>query len=166
VSDDRIRELAALAARWAEARAKATPGPAYVSEGDDDVAMSAVAVTTEPDGGQGGRSCDFDEAAVIALTLFQHPRVADVADGRWDENAALIAMAWNDRPEEAIGELIAEVERLRAALTKIMTYRDVAWRYASRSEVTKLAVDLCGIAETALAAAGLGPGRPAAGGGG
>ncbi|MBL7629068.1 hypothetical protein [Frankia nepalensis] len=48
---------------------------------------------------------------MIAATLVQHPRYVDVGDGRWDENAAFIAMA-----REAVPRLIGEIRRLREIL--------------------------------------------------
>jgi hypothetical protein len=49
-----------------------------------------------------------------------------------------------------VRELLTERDRLRAALEKIAGYRDMAIGYASRGEVTTLAVDLCGFANRAL----------------
>jgi hypothetical protein len=39
---------------------------------------------------------------LIAATLVQEPRYVDCADGRWDENAAFIAM---EAPEDAAERL-------------------------------------------------------------
>ena len=94
----------------AEARAlAATPGPWHVRYLDDEQAMNLVAVSTVPDTGLDERWPEFDHGQVVATTLVQHPRYADVADQRWDENAAFIAHAREDIPA-----LIAEVRRLRA----------------------------------------------------
>ncbi|MFF7971895.1 hypothetical protein [Streptomyces sp. NPDC007905] len=89
----------------------ATPGPWFVRNLDDDHAMSLVAVSTVMDTGQGERWPDFSHEEMIAATLVQHPRYVDCADGRWDENAAFIAMA-----REVVPQLIEEVKRLRQLL--------------------------------------------------
>ncbi|MFF9807073.1 hypothetical protein ACF1G5_18480 [Streptomyces coeruleorubidus] len=88
--------------------AAATPGPWFVRNLDDDHAMNLVGVGTMEDTGRGERYPDFDHRELIAATLVQHPRYVDCADGRWDENAAFIAMA-----REAVPRLAAEVRRLR-----------------------------------------------------
>lgn len=56
---------------------------------------------------------------------------------------------WRDQAHHACA--VAEVGRLREALESIRDYRPAAMDYASRGAVTTLAVDLCGIAEKALA---------------
>lgn len=94
-----------LIERRAEA---ATPGPWFVRFLDDINAMGLIAVSTQPDTGQGERWPDFDQWTIIAATLVQEPRYADIEDGRWDENARFIAAARSD-----IGRLIDEVRRLR-----------------------------------------------------
>ena len=73
--------------------------------------MSLVAISTVPDTGAGERWPDFDHRQIVAATLVQHPRYADVADARWDENARFIAHARRDVPR-----LIAEIRRLRDLL--------------------------------------------------
>jgi hypothetical protein len=85
----------------------ATPGPWFVRLLDD--AMSLVAVSTQPDTGQGERWPDFEPSTIIAATVVQEPRYVDIEDGRWDENAHFIARARSDIPR-----LVAEVRRLRA----------------------------------------------------
>jgi hypothetical protein len=75
---------------------------------DDDQAMSLVAVTTHPDTNTAQRWPAFDGGVIVAATLVQHPRYVDIADERWYENAAFIAMA-----RESIPRLIDEVLRLR-----------------------------------------------------
>lgn len=91
----------------------ATPGPWYPRRLDDDHAMSLVAVSTVPDTGRGERWPDFAESEIVAATLVQEPRYVDVADEKWDENAAFIAMA-----REAVPALLAEVRRLTAMLAE------------------------------------------------
>ncbi|MFE7032741.1 hypothetical protein ACFU9Y_20725 [Streptomyces sp. NPDC057621] len=99
---DEIEELCSVA----------TPGPWFVRSLDDDHAMNLVAVSTAEDTGQGERWPDFDHKELIAATLVQHPRYVDCADGRWDENAAFIAMA-----REAVPGLVLEIKRLRRLLS-------------------------------------------------
>ncbi|MFD9004530.1 hypothetical protein ACFV0T_26815 [Streptomyces sp. NPDC059582] len=94
-----------------ELAAAATPGPWYVRQLDDDFAMSLVAISTVPDTGHGERWPDFDHRQIVAATLVQQPRYADVADERWDENARFIAGAREDIPR-----LVAEIRRLRGLL--------------------------------------------------
>jgi hypothetical protein len=89
----------------------ATPGPWFVRSLDDDHAMSLVAVSTTEDTRLGERRPAFDHGELIAATLVQQPRYVDCADGRWDENAAFIAMA-----REAVPQLVQEIRRLRALL--------------------------------------------------
>ncbi|WP_405537713.1 hypothetical protein OG787_33560 [Streptomyces sp. NBC_00075] len=89
----------------------ATPGPWFVRQLDDREAMSLVAVSTVPDTGLGERWPDFPSAQMVALTLVQDPRYADVSDELWDENARFIAHARQDVPR-----LVAEVRRLRGIL--------------------------------------------------
>jgi len=93
---------------------KATPGPWYPVATDDECSMNARYVGTNSRGwprhdqqvGMNGERAE----ETIAITLLQYPRVADVADERWDENADFIAHAREDIPK-----LIAEVERLKQA---------------------------------------------------
>jgi hypothetical protein len=94
-----------------EMSSAATPGPWFVRSLDDDHAMNLVAVSTVEDTGLGERWPDFDHRELIAATLVQHPRYVDCADGRWDENAAFIAMA-----RVAVPQLVKEVRRLRQLL--------------------------------------------------
>jgi hypothetical protein len=44
----------------------------------------------------------------------------------------------------------AEVERLRAVLTSIAEYREIAWDNVSLGVVSTLAIDLCRLASEAL----------------
>jgi hypothetical protein len=89
----------------------ATPGPWFVRNLDDDHAMNLVAVSTVEDTGRSERWPGFDQGELVAATLVQQPRYVDCADGRWDENAAFIAMA-----REAVPQLVEEVRRLRRLL--------------------------------------------------
>ncbi|MDN0193718.1 hypothetical protein [Streptomyces sp. S.PNR 29] len=88
--------------------AAATPGPWFVRNLDDDHSMNLVAISTVEDTGRAERRPEFDHGEIVAATLVQQPRYVDCADGRWDENAAFIAMA-----REAVPRLVAEVRRLR-----------------------------------------------------
>jgi hypothetical protein len=97
-------ELAKLAGR-------ATPGPWHVRSLDDQDSMSLVAVSTEADTVPGDHWPDFDHATMIAATLVQQPRYVDIADQRWDANAAFIAAA-----RTAVPRLLAEIARLRDLL--------------------------------------------------
>ncbi|TKK78763.1 hypothetical protein FDA94_37135 [Herbidospora galbida] len=90
-----------------------TPGPWYVRDLDDEYAMCLVAVGTTPATGRGERRPHFDHHEIVAATLVQQPRYADVADGRWDENALFIAEA-----RQHVPRLIAEVRRLRRLLAE------------------------------------------------
>lgn len=89
--------------------AAATPGPWFVRHLDDQNAMNLVAISTVEDTGRGERWPAFDHRDLVAATLVQDPRYVDCEDGRWDENAAFIAMA-----REVIPRLVQEVKRLRA----------------------------------------------------
>lgn len=73
-----------------EAKAKAaTPGAWHIIEADDERFMSAVYVATTPEDATPGETPEN----VIAVTLLQSPRVACIADEKWDENATFIAAA-------------------------------------------------------------------------
>lgn len=73
-----------------EAKAKAaTPGAWHIIEADDERFMSAVYVATTPEDATPGETPEN----VIAVTLLQSPRVACIADEKWDENTAFIAAA-------------------------------------------------------------------------
>lgn len=102
--DAELAEIADLAAR-------ATPGPWHVRLLDDEHAMNLVAISTEPETGLGERWPGFDHATMIAATLIQQPRYVDIADERWDDNAAFIAAA-----RTAVPRLLAEITRLRNLL--------------------------------------------------
>lgn len=73
-----------------EAKAKAaTPGAWHIIEADDERFMSAVYVATTPEDATPGETPEN----VIAVTLLQSPRVACIADEKWDENTAFITAA-------------------------------------------------------------------------
>ncbi|MFE5869571.1 hypothetical protein ACFQ6V_13110 [Streptomyces roseifaciens] len=71
----------------------AAPGPWHARFLDDEYAMNLVAVSTVPDTGPAERRPDFDHGTIVAATLVQQPRYADVTEERWDENARFIAGA-------------------------------------------------------------------------
>ena len=89
--DERQARLAQIRARLEDA----TPGPWYINQLDDEWSMSFVGVGTSPDDGTGDYAHHCYET-LVAATLVQQPRYVDHADGRWDENAALIANAPDD----------------------------------------------------------------------
>jgi hypothetical protein len=70
--------------------------------------MSLVAISTVPDTGKGERSPDFNHEEIVAATLVQEPRYVDVADRKWEENAAYIVAA-----TQALPHLIEELLELR-----------------------------------------------------
>jgi hypothetical protein len=80
-------------AEIADLPARATPGPWHVRHLDDEHAMNLVAISTEPDTRLGERWPNFDHATMIAATLVQQPRYENIADERWNVNAAFIAAA-------------------------------------------------------------------------
>lgn len=86
----------------------ATSGPWFVRALDDDYAMNLVAVRVVPDTGRSERWPNYDHRDIVAATFVQHPRYVDSADGKWDENAAFIAMA-----RSIVPRLVSEVRRLR-----------------------------------------------------
>jgi hypothetical protein len=79
----------------------ASPGPWFVRHLDDDHAMSAVAVSTQPETGDFGsmREGDWPLDVVVAACLLQQPRYVDPPDQKWDENAVLIAEVRTALPE-------------------------------------------------------------------
>lgn len=114
MTTDPTPDLDAIRERWADA----TPGPWHVRDMDDDHAMSLTAVSTVPDDGYGwgDQLTEAEAGEIVAVTLLQAPRLASIADGRWDENAVAIAAAPTDIADLlAWGEgLAGENERLRA----------------------------------------------------
>ena len=81
--------------------AAATPGPWYVRLLDDEYAMSAVAVATEPetDTLESMRMGTWPEGLIVAACLIQQPAYVMPEDDRYDENAALIAAMRTALPE-------------------------------------------------------------------
>jgi hypothetical protein len=82
-------EMAASAAPW------------HVLSTNDSMCMSAVLVTKNP---STGREISIFEDGwiaddVVAACLVQHPEIAGSDDGRWHENARLIATVRNCLPE-------------------------------------------------------------------
>lgn len=98
MSPEQIAELERL-------HAAGTSGPWFVCELNDDVAMTALAVTSSAALGaldeEGGKCHDWPWPAeeIVAATLVQSPRYAVSADRRWRENAELIAAMRNALPE-------------------------------------------------------------------
>lgn len=102
--------------------AKATPGPWYARATDDVAFMNARYVGTQPvapgdaefrhDGLCGLSEDGGDSRNVVAITLLQLPRLADLDE--CDENTEFIAHAREDVPR-----LVAEVRRLRARLAEL-----------------------------------------------
>ena len=93
----------------------ASPGPWYAKATDDDVSMSALYVSTVPGPFAHDQKRSMEEPSdiyedVVAITLLQSPRLADIADAKWNENAHYIAAVSPD----VVLELIAEVRRLHA----------------------------------------------------
>lgn len=96
-----------------EAKAKAaTPGAWHIIEADDERLMSAVYVATTPEDATPGETPEN----VIAVTLLQSPRVACIADEKWDENAAFIAAA----DPAAVLRLVAMVRWLAACFPGVV----------------------------------------------
>jgi hypothetical protein len=86
----------------------ATPGPWMVRQFDDDHAMGLVAVTAGNDDADETRWPHFDVESIVCMTLLQYPRMVDIKDQRWQENATFISQARTDIPM-----LLAEINRLR-----------------------------------------------------
>ena len=110
---------------------KATPGPWYARATDDEVFMNLRYVTTEPASFEHDGCRSFTEGIVqsgdvVALTLLQHPRMAD--PDKFDENTLFIAQAregWPHAIERAIkAETLAR--ELVAALREISEILDNA----------------------------------------
>jgi len=93
-----------------------TPGPWEWHVVDDRLCMNARTITTA------GESGELDHHANnIAIVPLQGPRYADVADGRWDENAEFIVRA-RVRWPEAVERIIAlerQVDSLRREISDL-----------------------------------------------
>jgi|GEM_PF-1330345 len=100
---------------------KATPGPWYAHNLDDDMSMNVFLVATTPEEPDPWWDGEEEAKKVVAITLLQSPRVADVADGRWEENAGFIAHAREDVPWllSLIREREEENRRLRERLDRL-----------------------------------------------
>lgn len=96
--------------------AEATPGPWYYHNTDDYACMNAVAVTTSPEepDTQMGEPEEFCRE-IVALTLYQSPRVVCHGARSWFADGLFIAAA-----REAVPALVAEVRRVRAALRALL----------------------------------------------
>jgi hypothetical protein len=104
----------------------ATPGPWYARLTDDAFFMNSLYVSTHQGSQQDG-SWSLDNkrglevggkhqeppGQVIAITLLQQPRLADVVDKKWGENTLFIAHAREDIPK-----LIAEIRQLQKKLRR------------------------------------------------
>lgn len=92
----------------------ATPGPWKVGGCDDQQNMSAVYVFSGegPDEVYPDADLVNDRGrSVIAVTLYQYPRIADHESQLWDENAVFIAVAREALPD-ALDELDKRDEEL------------------------------------------------------
>lgn len=107
---------------------EATKPPWFVVFTDDDDFMNAAYVGTLPRGerhdGRRGMGTDAEPEEVIAITLLQQPYLADIADGRWDENAAFIAHARTalERANEDRRAMAAQILTLDNALQRKSTH--------------------------------------------
>ena len=100
-SDD-PRSILSLIERLSKIEADASPPPWYVREVDDNLCMSAISVSTATDSVPGDDWLDrgeWEEDAVVAGCLVQSTLRAVHTDGRWFENALLIAEMRNHLPE-------------------------------------------------------------------
>ena len=79
----------------------ATPGPWYVRSLDDELCMSAVAVSTEPQtrDEKSMRNDTWPGGESVAACLIQAPAYVVPADHKYDENADLIATMRTALPE-------------------------------------------------------------------
>lgn len=79
----------------------ATPGPWHVRFLDENHAMCAVGIATEPDTGEHEDMATFNSwgPELLAATLIQAPPYVVLEDRRWDENARLIVAMRNALPQ-------------------------------------------------------------------
>ena len=95
----------------------ATPGPWNSFNVDDDLSMNVYGVTTsfiEPEFENG--PCEECSGSIIALTLFQSPRVVDHESWKWSENAKLIAAS-----REAMPRLLDALDAKDALIAELIT---------------------------------------------
>lgn len=88
--------------RLVELERKASTGPWYVRELDDEMSMGAVAVTRSPEIShvtQSMRLGTWPSGEIVAACLVQSPPYAMTDDNKFDENAELIAAVRNALPE-------------------------------------------------------------------
>src|SRR6266566_10085610 len=104
LSDDDLKGLLELAKMT-------TTTPWFVRHLDDSHAMNLIAVSTVPDTGRGERWPDFDAGEIVAATLVQEPRYAEIKDRKWEENATYIVAAANALP--ALIEELLELRKLK-----------------------------------------------------
>jgi hypothetical protein len=105
---------------------EATQGPWYPQATDDRLCMNASYVSTDPKSGlrdMDPQSAERDcrPGSVVAITLLQSPRLANVRDQRWDENTDLIAYYRTAAPA-----LAREVKRLQAEVCEARIGHDCA----------------------------------------
>jgi hypothetical protein len=80
---------------------KATAGPWYVCQLDDEMCMGAIAVTTTPEvaSNLSMRRGNWPGYDVVAACLIQSPPYAIIEDDKFQENAELIAAVRNALPD-------------------------------------------------------------------
>lgn len=120
-----------------------SPGPWKVGHCDDERNMSAVFVYS----GEGPENTYPDAdlvkdagKSVIAVTLYQQPRIADHKDELWEENADFIAGASADVPA-----LLDEVVRLRREVALRDHYRPgtPCWSFLMHAGAYRLLSSAC-----------------------
>jgi len=79
----------------------ATPSPWHVRHLDDDHAMNAIGISTEPDTGEHEDMATFacPGPELLAACLIQAPPYVVPSDRKWHENADLIVAMRNALPE-------------------------------------------------------------------
>lgn len=79
----------------------ATPSPWHVRYLDDDHAMNAIGISTEPDTGEHEDMATFACAGpeLLAACLIQAPPYVVPSDRKWRENADLMVAVRNALPE-------------------------------------------------------------------
>ena len=114
---------------------EATPGPWYPQATDDRRCMNASYVSTDPKSGlrdMDPQSAERDcrPGSVVAITLLQSPRLANVRDQRWDENTDLIAYYRTAAPA-----LAREVQRLQAECIDLHSALDLSCEREARAHL-------------------------------